>query len=45
MTVQGSSTEYPVPTAGSYPDEITLGPDSNIWFTEVLGDNVAKLVP
>src|SRR5262250_3231384 len=27
-------TEYPIPTAGSYPTGITVGPDGNLWFTE-----------
>src|SRR5262250_1676995 len=27
-------TEYPIPTAGSYPTGITVGPDGFLWFTE-----------
>jgi streptogramin lyase len=29
-------TEFtPLPTAGSQPDAVTVGPDGNLWFTEV----------
>src|ERR671925_612329 len=27
-------TEYPVPTSGSQPSGITVGPDGALWFTE-----------
>src|SRR5712692_5074617 len=27
-------TEYPVPTVGAVPEEITAGPDGNLWFVE-----------
>jgi hypothetical protein len=30
----GSITEFTVPTAGSEPFGITVGPDRNLWFTE-----------
>ena len=30
----GVITEFPMPTADSYPDGITAGPDGNLWFTE-----------
>lgn len=33
VTTGGSFTEFPVPTAGSVPDQITAGPDGAIWFT------------
>ena len=28
-------TEYPVPTAASWPYGIAAGPDGNVWFTEL----------
>jgi streptogramin lyase len=32
---QGSQIfEYPIPTSGSFPFDITAGPDGNLWFTE-----------
>src|SRR5260370_1389592 len=27
-------SEFPIPTAGSSPNDITSGPDGNLWFTE-----------
>jgi streptogramin lyase len=38
-------TEYTVPTPGSAPYAIAVGPDGNLWFTEVLGNKVAKVTP
>jgi virginiamycin B lyase len=34
MTTAGAFTEFPVPTAGAFPFEITVGPDGALWFTE-----------
>src|SRR5947207_15947266 len=31
---QVTFTQFPVPTAGSFPDAIAAGPDGNLWFTE-----------
>jgi streptogramin lyase len=42
-TPPGVVTEYPVPTAGSSPTGIALGPDRNLWFTEYSGNNVARM--
>ena len=36
ISPSGSITEFPLPTANSYSDGITTGPDGNLWFTEVL---------
>ena len=36
-------TEFPVPTAGSAPRDITTGPDGNLWFTEYLGNKIGVL--
>jgi streptogramin lyase len=30
----GIVTEFSLPTGGSFPAEITTGPDGNLWFTE-----------
>ena len=38
-------TEFQVPTAGSGPAAITLGPDGNLWFTENLRDNIGRITP
>ena len=34
ITTAGVITEYSVPTGGSQPLGVALGPDGNIWFTE-----------
>src|SRR5260221_505286 len=31
-------SEFPIPTAGSSPNDITSGPDGNLWFTETGAD-------
>jgi streptogramin lyase len=38
-------TEYPIPTSGGTPQNITAGPDGAIWFTEVLGNNIGRVTP
>src|SRR5206468_4486896 len=38
--------EFPVPTGGSQPIQITTGPDGNLWFTEgniSYGNNIARI--
>lgn len=36
-------TLYPVPTASSFPAGITSGPDGNLWFTEVLSNQIGRI--
>jgi streptogramin lyase len=36
-------TEYPIPTTGSSPAEITTGPDGALWFTEQSGNNIGRI--
>jgi hypothetical protein len=43
VTTSGVFTEFPVPTAGSYPYGITAGPDGNLWFAEGVGNKVARV--
>jgi streptogramin lyase len=38
-------TEYDLPNALSYPQNITPGPDGNMWFSETLGERVGKITP
>lgn len=43
-------TEFPLPTAYSYPRSITTGPDGNLWFTEsgtngVNGKRIGRITP
>jgi streptogramin lyase len=39
----GSIAEFSVPTANSQPLSIVTGPDGNLWFTEFLGNKVARM--
>jgi streptogramin lyase len=41
----GAVTEFAIPTAASYPEGVTAGPDGNLWFTEFSGNKVAKITP
>ena len=43
ITTAGVVTEYPVPTAGSYPGSITAGPDGALWFTEGAGNKIGRI--
>jgi virginiamycin B lyase len=38
-------TEFPVPTAKSFPGEIAAGPDGNLWFTENEGNKIGRFTP
>jgi YD repeat-containing protein len=42
MAPNGVYTEYAFP-AGSFPVDITVGPDKNLWVTEVMGNKIAKV--
>ena len=35
--------EFPIPTAGSSPRSIAVGPDGNLWFTELFGNNIGRI--
>jgi streptogramin lyase len=37
--------EFPTPTAASSPWDITTGPDGNLWFPELLGNNIGRITP
>jgi streptogramin lyase len=39
----GSIHEFAVPTANSQPLSIVTGPDGNLWFTEFLGNKIARM--
>jgi len=42
----GLITEFAVPTASSIPEVITVGPDCNLWFTEIrCGGRCGKAIP
>src|SRR6266567_1171871 len=41
----GTITEFPIPTASTFPRGITAGPDGNLWFTEYSGNNIGRITP
>jgi streptogramin lyase len=41
--MDGTITEYPVPTANAIPHDIALGPDGAMWFTESAGNRVGRI--
>ena len=43
ITMSGTVTEYPIPTAASNPRGITGGPDGNVWFTEESGSKIGRI--
>jgi hypothetical protein len=43
LALSGKIREFPIPTANSAPVGITAGPDGNLWFTEVLGNQIGQL--
>jgi virginiamycin B lyase len=38
-------TQYRIPTPDSDPEDITSGPDGNLWFTEFLGNKIGRVTP
>lgn len=38
-------SEFPLPTGASLPQDITLGPDGNLWFTERGADQIGRITP
>ncbi|MBZ5634919.1 MAG: hypothetical protein LAO55_17495 [Acidobacteriia bacterium] len=36
-------TEYPVPTAGSFPRQIVTGSDGNLWFVENMANQIGRI--
>jgi virginiamycin B lyase len=38
-------TEYPVPTPGANPYDVTVAPDGSVWFTEFHADAIGRLDP
>lgn len=45
ITVNGMITEYPLPTGGTIPAQITTGPDGNLWFAEGGANNIGRITP
>jgi streptogramin lyase len=45
ITMSGTVTNFPVPTAAADPKDITAGPDGNVWFTESGIDRIGRITP
>jgi virginiamycin B lyase len=43
VTPAGDVTEFPIPTADSFPVAITSGPDGALWFTEGIGNQIGRI--
>lgn len=43
ITTSGAITEFTLPTAGSGPAIITVGPDGALWFTEATANKIGRL--
>jgi len=43
LGVDGTTTDYPLPTPGAFPIGIVEGPDGALWFTEGRGDKIGRL--
>jgi streptogramin lyase len=44
--LSGGVSEYPTPTAGSFPFDIASGtPDGNVWFTEFDSNKIGRITP
>jgi streptogramin lyase len=44
MSVTGTFTEFPIPTAKSNPQGMTVGPHGIIWFAEFDGNKIGKMI-
>lgn len=45
VTTAGVVTEFPKLTAGATPEDVTLGADGNVWFTELNGQSIGRITP
>ena len=45
MSPSGKFTTFPIPTPNAGPWCLTLGPDGNLWFTELEGNKIGKVTP
>jgi streptogramin lyase len=37
--------EFVVPTLGSHLQDMVVGPDGNLWFTEFCGNKIGRITP
>jgi virginiamycin B lyase len=45
MTLSGEITQFELPGPGSFPTRLALGPEGNVWFTEMQEDKVGRITP
>lgn len=45
MTLAGEVTQFELPGPGSFPTRLALGPEGNVWFTEMQEDKVGRITP
>ncbi len=45
MTPAGNVTQFDLPGPGSFPTQLAVGPDGNVWFTEMQEDRVGRITP
>jgi streptogramin lyase len=45
ITVAGGVAEFPLPSSGSFPEQIAAGPDGNLWFTERHNGRIGRITP
>jgi virginiamycin B lyase len=45
MTPAGQVTQFELPGPGSFPTRLALGPEGNVWFTEMQEDKVGRISP
>jgi virginiamycin B lyase len=41
----GTFTQYPIGNGRAVPEQITMGPDGALWFTEFFGNKIGRLTP
>jgi streptogramin lyase len=44
-TAAPTVTEFPIPTNASQPQDIVLGPDGKLWFTELATNKIGRITP
>lgn len=44
IKMDGTMTEYPIPTANGIPSALVLGGDGNLWFTEYSSNKIGQLI-
>ncbi len=43
VTTTGTVTEFPIPTPNASPNDLALGADSNVWFTEQSASSLGRI--